>query len=116
MSSIPKARNSDALSRELAELAGLSLRVQVARGTLTRDSEVFHWFKCPRHNTWLQPVRIILNGHELFWWQCAVQESNDGGVTNFKTVWRCDFKRAAKFRTRIEREVFRIWRYLEEHG
>lgn len=109
------SQSSDKLSRELAGLAGLSLRTHVARGTLTRDSEVFHWFKCPRHNTWLQPVEAIVNGHKLFWWQCAVVHRDHNGNLAGR-FWRCDFKRAAKFRTSIEREIFAIWRYLEEHG
>jgi hypothetical protein len=29
---------------------------------------------------------------------------------------QCDYVRAAKFRTRIERELFRLAKHLEEHA
>lgn len=87
-----------ALSVELAALIGKPVRPPSNRGFLANDKgEELHWFKCPHHDTWLQP-----EWRPFDHWKCAVDQ--------------CKYIRAAKMRTRTERHIFRSMQWIEEHG
>jgi hypothetical protein len=96
---------TEQLSRELAKIAGLRLRPSRAgekhhtpagqlRSKLPDD--FFNWFKCPTHNTWLQPEL-----RPFYHWKCQAKSG-------------CIFSRSAKLRTRIERRIFAVQKFLEE--
>lgn len=112
------AKQIEALSRELARIAGLRLRPPrkgdsdaIAAGELRSlvPPEFFHWYKCPFHGTWLQP-EFEPYPH----WQCQAMVS--AGIPAGSRTAKCNFSRAAKFRTRIEKHIFRVARFLEDHA
>jgi hypothetical protein len=87
------------LSRRLAEACGL--RPMTPAGELTDASGrlLWQWFKCPKHGTWLQCC-FCSGGHPH--WHCS--------------AINCPFMKAAKMRTKIERDLFRLAKYMEEKG
>lgn len=88
------------LSSQFAQLCGLPIPHPTATAGELHDASgrvVWHWYKCPKHNTWLQPS---VDPYEH--WSCSVQD--------------CDYVRAAKMRTFTERELFRLWRHIVTHG
>lgn len=113
MYSIPTRKTTDQLSIELARLAGVKLRPPRAgesnhspAGELRSriPSEFFQWRKCPIHDTWLQPV-IRPFPH----WRCfatCIETDN----------CKCDFMRSAKLRTKTERRIFNVMRFLESEA
>lgn len=120
--------NIEQLSRQLAALSGLRLRVPQPgdlnykqagwlRGLLPDD--YFHWKKCPFHDTWLQPAF-----EPYIHWACAAKDyckdfhhaGTGHSATHIKCQGHaCTFKRAAKMRTKIEQRIFAVYRFLEEH-
>ena len=91
------------LSRLFAEACGLPIPHKKTEAGILHDAsgrEVWHWFKCPRHRTWMQPCECGGYPH----WHCRAK----GG--------KCSYIRAAKMRTIEERELFRLMRYIEAHG
>lgn len=117
------------LSQELARIAGLRLRVPkpedpgyIAPGFLRSliPEEYFQWWKCPFHSTWLQPV---FEPHDH--WACMAKDfckkmHEVGRVSGSTRIvckgHACTFKRAAKMRTQIEKRIFRVARFLQEHA
>lgn len=95
MNKMDRARE---LSRQLALVCGL--RPLSPQGELQdKDGNILlQWWKCPRHNTWMQPCFCGDYPH----WHCLAEN--------------CGYIRAAKMRTKIEREIFSIARHLEEHA
>lgn len=88
------------LQKQFAELCGLPLRHEASPAGELHDASgrvVWHWFRCPRHGTWLQPV-LVPAPH----WACQAEG--------------CNVIRAAKLRTFTEREIFRLMRHIETHG
>jgi len=85
------------LSRKLTEKVGIRLRVLQRAGVLNDGQTEFHWWKCPIHDTWLQP-EIKPHAH----WKCKAQG--------------CEFKRAAKMRTSLEIRIFKLYVSLEENA
>ena len=93
------------LTRRFAESCGLPIPHPNAPAGELHDSNgklVLSWYKCPRHDTWMQPCYCGGIGH----WHCAVVHEEG----------RCGYVRAAKLRSGTERELFRLWRHLESHG
>src|SRR6266702_7148970 len=99
------------LSKELARISGVRLRPPQAgedahspAGELRSmlPPEFFHWWKCPWHDTWLQP-RMKPYPH----WACCSSYLYTGHG-------ECDFKKPAKMRTKIEQRIFRVHKFLEE--
>ena len=86
------------LSRLFAESCGLAIPHTPAPAGELHDSAgrcVWHWYKCPTHSTWMQPCFCFGIPH----WHCKVS--------------KCEKVKAAKMRTLVERELFRLMRYLE---
>jgi len=61
-----------------------------------KSPHLLEWYKCPVHNTWLQPSLTPFKH-----WQCAVKD--------------CNYARAAKMRSAIERKIFADFKWMEEH-
>lgn len=110
------------LSHQLAAISGLRLRSPregEAGYTKAGDlrslipGEFFHWRKCPIHGTWLQPELKPFQH-----WRCAARvhvEPTHSKAMNARTR-QCVFSRPAKLRTRIERRIFAVAAFLEEHA
>lgn len=90
------------LSRKLAKLAGLTLAHPPAPAGELHDSggNVLHWYRCTKHETWMQPCFCV--GFDFPHWHCKVED--------------CTHVRAAKFRIELERDIFRLMKYMEQHG
>src|SRR5258708_1730134 len=85
------------LSTELAGLIGKPVRPPSLAGLLEdRFGTQWHWYKCPHHDTWLQPEWEPFNH-----WRCAVHS--------------CTHIKAAKMRTRTERHIFNSFRFMLEN-
>jgi hypothetical protein len=94
-----KESKVEQLSKLLAESLGLKLpRPPSPQGVLTNDKgKWLHWYKCPRHDKWLQP-----EWQPFDHWKCAVNG--------------CNYIRNAKMRTRLERHIFRSAQRIDELG
>lgn len=93
-----------------------------AAGILSKDGETFEFYKCPFHDTWMQP-ELVPYPH----WSCKSKDyckeahpvPDHTGATRARVTCQghaCTFKKAAKMRTSIERRIFSIAKFLEENG
>lgn len=115
-----QSQNVEQLSRELARIADLRLRPPRAgeqgasvAGLLHSllPPEFFHWRKCPVHGTWLQPELKPFQH-----WRCMAWEKEQEDELGHREAPHCTFSRPAKFRTHIERRIFAVAAFLEEHA
>src|SRR6266702_5173369 len=92
------------LSKELALISGVRLRPPQAgedahspAGELRSmlPPEFFHWWKCPYHDTWLQPKM-----QPYLHWACCSDAVVFGVLCG-----KCTFKKPAKMRTKIEQRI-----------
>ena len=112
-------QNVEQLSKELARIAGLRLRpARAGESNASPAGELrsriplkfFHWRKCPVHGTWLQPVLKPFKH-----WHCE-HRSPISSCCDYLTARDCNFGRPAKLRTAIERRIFAVAAFLEEHA